>query len=60
MLDAPFDIEIFVSGFASRSSGPGFNSRAAKAFLRLAKGELAVPSSCDVDDVEHFRFRRVA
>lgn len=38
--DAPFDVEIFVSGFASRSSGPGFNNtRAGRAFLRLARGD---------------------
>lgn len=36
---APFDVELFVSGFASRSSGPGFGTRAGRAFLRLAKSE---------------------
>ncbi|KAI0077768.1 hypothetical protein K474DRAFT_1684169 [Panus rudis PR-1116 ss-1] len=35
--DAPFDVDVFVSGFASKLSGPGFGTRAGKTFLRLAK-----------------------
>ena len=35
----PFDVELFVSGFASRSSGPGFGTRTGRAFLRLAKSQ---------------------
>ena len=38
----PFNIELYVSGFASRTSGQGFGSRAGKAFLRLAKSKSYV------------------
>ncbi|KAH9943840.1 hypothetical protein B0H21DRAFT_877648 [Amylocystis lapponica] len=38
-----FDVEVFVSGFASRSSGLGFGTRSGRAFLRLAKGFAALP-----------------
>ncbi|KAK7687769.1 hypothetical protein QCA50_008988 [Cerrena zonata] len=41
--DAQFDIEVFVSGFSSRVSGPGFGTRAGKTFLRLAKKYAALP-----------------
>lgn len=44
--NAPFDVELYVSGFASRSSGPGFGTRAGKAFLRIAKSELFSLLSC--------------
>ncbi|EKM50548.1 uncharacterized protein PHACADRAFT_263887 [Phanerochaete carnosa HHB-10118-sp] len=48
---APFDVELFVSGFATRSSGAGFATRTGKAFLRIAKGYAALPklavSDCD-------------
>ncbi|KIP02298.1 hypothetical protein PHLGIDRAFT_112197 [Phlebiopsis gigantea 11061_1 CR5-6] len=39
----PFDVELFVSGFASRSSGPGFGTRTGRAFLRLAKSYASLP-----------------
>ncbi|CAL1715185.1 unnamed protein product [Somion occarium] len=41
--EAPFDVEVFVSGFSSRVSGPGFGTRAGKTFLRLAKRYAALP-----------------
>ncbi|PCH44442.1 hypothetical protein WOLCODRAFT_139016 [Wolfiporia cocos MD-104 SS10] len=41
--DTPFDVEVFVSGFASKSSGPGFNTRPGRAFLRVAKTFAALP-----------------
>ncbi|KAI0917865.1 hypothetical protein AcV5_002696 [Taiwanofungus camphoratus] len=41
--DSPFDIEVFVSGFASRSSALGFGTRSGKAFLKLAKSFAALP-----------------
>ncbi|CCM02585.1 uncharacterized protein FIBRA_04688 [Fibroporia radiculosa] len=41
--DAPFDVEVFVSGFASRSNGLGFGTRSGKAFLKLAKSIAALP-----------------
>lgn len=41
--DAPFDIEVFVTGYASRSSGPGFGTRGGKAFIRLARSYAALP-----------------
>ncbi|GJE91308.1 hypothetical protein PsYK624_074570 [Phanerochaete sordida] len=40
---APFDVELFVSGFATRASGIGFTTRTGKAFLRLAKSYAALP-----------------
>lgn len=36
---SPFNVELFVSGYASRSSGPGFGTRAGRTFLRIAKSE---------------------
>lgn len=42
LVDAPFDVEVFVSGFASRYNGPGFNTRASRAFLKLARGAFPV------------------
>lgn len=49
---APFDVELFVSGFATRSSGAGFGTRTGKAFLRLAKSYAALPKLAvyDYDD----------
>ncbi|KAL6307238.1 hypothetical protein BKA93DRAFT_95384 [Sparassis latifolia] len=44
----PFDVEVFVSGFASRSSGLGFGSRSGRAFLRIAKGYAALPKLAPV------------
>ncbi|RPD64162.1 hypothetical protein L227DRAFT_571731 [Lentinus tigrinus ALCF2SS1-6] len=38
---APFDIDVFVSGYACKLTG--FDTRAGKAFLRLAKGFAALP-----------------
>ncbi|TCD71779.1 hypothetical protein EIP91_003122 [Steccherinum ochraceum] len=38
-----FNIEVFVSGFASKFSGPGFGTRGGKAFLRIAKTYAALP-----------------
>ncbi|KAH8104041.1 hypothetical protein BXZ70DRAFT_679687 [Cristinia sonorae] len=46
-LDAPFDIEVFVSGYASRFSGPGFGTRSGRAFLRLAKTYASLPKLID-------------
>ena len=40
--DTPFDVDVFVSGFASRLTGVGFNTRAGKAFLRLAKSAFSL------------------
>ena len=37
--EAPFDVEVFVSGFASKTSGTGFNTRSGRAFLRIATCE---------------------
>ena len=36
-LDTPFDVDVFVSGYAYKLTGVGFNTRAGRAFLRLAK-----------------------
>ncbi|KAI8985542.1 hypothetical protein BD414DRAFT_529339 [Trametes punicea] len=41
--DAPFDIDVFVSGYACKLTGVGFNTRAGRAFLRLAKSFAALP-----------------
>lgn len=42
---AEFNIEVFVSGYASKFSGPGFGTRSGKAFLRIAKRKLKLLSS---------------
>ncbi|PIL25177.1 hypothetical protein GSI_13066 [Ganoderma sinense ZZ0214-1] len=41
--DTPFDIDVFVSGYASKLTGVGFNTRAGRTFLRLAKSFAALP-----------------
>ncbi|KAI0695337.1 hypothetical protein C8T65DRAFT_665431 [Cerioporus squamosus] len=41
--DAPFDVDVFVSGYAYKLTGVGFNTRAGRAFLRLAKSFAALP-----------------
>ncbi|KAH9893538.1 hypothetical protein C8Q73DRAFT_697378 [Cubamyces lactineus] len=41
--DAPFDVDVFVSGYACKLTGVGFNTRAGRAFLRLAKSFAALP-----------------
>ncbi|CDO69656.1 hypothetical protein BN946_scf184851.g44 [Trametes cinnabarina] len=41
--DAPFDVDVFVSGYACKITGVGFNTRAGKAFLRLAKSFASLP-----------------
>ncbi|KAI0331653.1 hypothetical protein GY45DRAFT_1322007 [Cubamyces sp. BRFM 1775] len=41
--DAPFDIDVFVSGYACKLTGVGFNTRAGRTFLRLAKSFAALP-----------------
>lgn len=38
VVDAHFDAEIYVAGFASKLSNPKSMSRSQRAFLRLAKG----------------------
>ena len=38
-LDTPFDVDVFVSGYAYKLTGVGFNTRAGRAFLRLAKSK---------------------
>ena len=38
-LDTPFDVDLFVSGYAYKLTGVGFNTRAGRAFLRLAKSK---------------------
>lgn len=35
--DAQFDIDVFVSGYTCKLTGVGFNTKAGRAFLRLAK-----------------------
>lgn len=37
--EAPFDVEVFVSGFAYKTSGTGFNTRSGRAFLKIATCE---------------------
>lgn len=46
--EAPFDVEVFVSGFSSRVSGPGFGTRAGKTFLRLAKSNVCEIIKCGI------------
>ncbi|KAH9940884.1 uncharacterized protein BXZ73DRAFT_42343 [Epithele typhae] len=41
--ELPFDVDVFVSGFASKLTGVSFNTRAGKTFLRLAKSFAALP-----------------
>ncbi|THH32474.1 hypothetical protein EUX98_g1742 [Antrodiella citrinella] len=41
--NAEFSIELSVSGFASRFSGPGFGTRSGRAFLRIAKSYASLP-----------------
>jgi hypothetical protein len=41
VVDAHFDAEIYVAGFASKLSNPESMSRSQRAFLRLAKGAHA-------------------
>ncbi|KAM5544170.1 hypothetical protein V8D89_001830 [Ganoderma adspersum] len=41
--DTPFDVDVFVSGYASKLTGVGFNTRAGRTFLRLAKSFAALP-----------------
>ncbi|KAI0766663.1 hypothetical protein BD413DRAFT_664876 [Trametes elegans] len=41
--DAPFDVDVFVSGYAYKLTGIGFNTRAGRTFLRLAKSFAALP-----------------
>ncbi|KZT09836.1 uncharacterized protein LAESUDRAFT_796156 [Laetiporus sulphureus 93-53] len=41
--DAPFEIEVYISGYASRASGPGFNTRSGRAFLKVATSFAAIP-----------------
>ncbi|KAH9933390.1 uncharacterized protein B0H18DRAFT_1083048 [Fomitopsis serialis] len=41
--EAPFDVEVFMSGFASKSSGAGFNTRSGRAFLKIATTFAALP-----------------
>ncbi|KAI0832003.1 hypothetical protein BC628DRAFT_1407544 [Trametes gibbosa] len=41
--DTPFDVDVFVSGYACKLTGVGFNTRAGRAFLRLAKSYAALP-----------------
>ncbi|KDQ50737.1 hypothetical protein JAAARDRAFT_211560 [Jaapia argillacea MUCL 33604] len=41
--DDPFDIEIFISGYASSNRNPEYSTRAQRAFLRLAKGFASLP-----------------
>ncbi|KAI9067975.1 hypothetical protein FKP32DRAFT_1588164 [Trametes sanguinea] len=41
--DAPFDVDVFVSGYACKITGVGFNTRAGRAFLRLAKSFASLP-----------------
>ncbi len=38
--DAQFDIDVFVSGYTCKLTGVGFNTKAGRAFLRLAKSML--------------------
>ncbi|KAI0642090.1 hypothetical protein C8Q79DRAFT_918503 [Trametes meyenii] len=42
-IDVPFDVDVFVSGYACKLTGVGFNTRAGRAFLRLAKSFAALP-----------------
>ncbi|KAI0675668.1 hypothetical protein C8Q78DRAFT_340765 [Trametes maxima] len=39
--DVPFDVDVFVSGYACKLTGVGFNTRAGRAFLRLAKSTFS-------------------
>ncbi|OJT11213.1 Phosphatidate phosphatase APP1 [Trametes pubescens] len=41
--DAQFDIDVFVSGYTCKLTGVGFNTKAGRAFLRLAKSYAALP-----------------
>ncbi|KAI0741654.1 hypothetical protein C8Q80DRAFT_1274047 [Daedaleopsis nitida] len=41
--EAPFDVDVFVSGYAYKVTGISFNTRAGRAFLRLAKSFAALP-----------------
>ncbi|KAH9857256.1 hypothetical protein C2E23DRAFT_381428 [Lenzites betulinus] len=41
--DTPFGVDVFVSGYACKLTGVGFNTRAGRAFLRLAKSYAALP-----------------
>ncbi|KZT70788.1 hypothetical protein DAEQUDRAFT_667164 [Daedalea quercina L-15889] len=41
--EASFDVEVFVSGFASRISGAGFTTRSGRAFLKIATTFAALP-----------------
>ncbi|KAI0369116.1 hypothetical protein BV20DRAFT_997309 [Pilatotrama ljubarskyi] len=41
--DIPFDVDVFVSGYACKLTGVGFNTRAGRAFLRLAKSFASLP-----------------
>ncbi|KAI0357995.1 hypothetical protein OH77DRAFT_1421254 [Trametes cingulata] len=41
--DVPFDVDVFVSGYACKLTGVGFNTRAGRAFLRLAKSFASLP-----------------
>ncbi|TFY64639.1 hypothetical protein EVJ58_g2497 [Rhodofomes roseus] len=41
--EAPFDVEVFISGFASRTSGAGFSTRSGRAFLKIATTFAALP-----------------
>ncbi|KAI0630600.1 hypothetical protein C8Q77DRAFT_1160159 [Trametes polyzona] len=41
--DTPFDVDVFVSGYACKLTGVGFNTRAGRTFLRLAKSYAALP-----------------
>ncbi|TBU47533.1 hypothetical protein BD309DRAFT_988005 [Dichomitus squalens] len=42
-VDAPFDVDVFVSGYACKLTGIGFTTRAGRTFLRLAKSFAALP-----------------
>ncbi|KAA1468924.1 hypothetical protein DENSPDRAFT_834421 [Dentipellis sp. KUC8613] len=40
---APFDVELFVSGYAVKQRAPGLMSRSQRTFLKIAKGFAALP-----------------
>ncbi|KAI0794117.1 hypothetical protein C8Q74DRAFT_1193864 [Fomes fomentarius] len=42
-LETPFDVDVYVSGYAYKLTGVGFNTRAGRTFLRLAKSFAALP-----------------